>query len=313
MYVKTGQPINPDYKPFFKFPQSPFMNPSGSKALDLYNRGQINDTDVEIMKFVYDNKIVTLDQIQRFLPDMHINQIQDIIRKLFQNHFLNAFMLGDGNPEKRYQPDAMQFYVLDFSAPALLFHLTNDEDMLNWSATNNYMRAGKVIKVIAMTDFYLLMHQKLKNSPLAYNCYRIFSSGKTRVNPKVELIMDDQGKRKNFLFDVVDENDIFLGDKNKLNEKLLRYETMYNSDAWAKYYECDKDPELTPVLVIVCDTLNTAGQVNKMLMDTEIPNYRLTTLKLAQTGLETCLMKYSKERQGLVRIKNKLFEEKANN
>ena len=309
MYVRKGDPINPDYKQFFKFSQTPFSNPSDSRALHYYNNGQINEMDVAILKFVYENRIVTLDQFQRLFPDVYITQITDRLNKLLSTHFLNVFMLGDGNPEKQFQNDALAFYVLDFSSPALLYHLTNDEDMQNWSSTLNVMSAGKVIKATMLTDFYLTIQQKLKHKPLAYNCYRVFNSGKLKMIPRAELILNDNGKKKNFLIDIVDENDIYLGDKEKFREKLMRYETFYSKDAWDKYYDCTGNPEALPVLIIVCDTVNTAVAINKMMMDLEIPNYRLTTLKLAQTDLETCLMKYDEKKGSLVRIKNKLFEE----
>ncbi len=309
MYVRKGDPINPDYKQFFRYTQTPFSNPSDSRALHFYNNGQINEMDVEILKFVYENRVVTLEQFQKLFPDVYVAQIMDRLGKLLSTHFLNQFMLGDGNPEKHFQPDALAFYVLDFSAPALLYHLTNNEDMQNWSATLNTMSAGKVIKATMLTDFYLTIHQKMKNKPLAYNCYRIFNNGKIKMIPRAEMILDDNGKRKNYLVDIVDENDIYLGDKDKIREKLMRYESFYQKDSWDKYYDCKGNPDQTPTLLLVCDNVNTAVAINKMLMDLEIPNYRLTTLKLAQADLETCLMKFDEKKGSLVRIRSKLFEE----
>lgn len=369
MYIRPNDDIQWGMKlrQFFRYQLRYDARANEESLMKQYQSGIISDLDCEILKFLYENRIALQSQINDAFPSAGPEIVSDELWKLLKYHFINEFMLGDGDPEIRFQDDALGYYTIDYVGVSLLSHLESDQDIENWNPGMVMMPVQKILKCVVLTEFHNVAAPLLKDSLVSYNAYRMFSGDPLRIIPKAELILkgNDGNKlsadvpNKAVLVEVADEDDLFYGDAAKLHEKLLRYAQFYEKRHWTKYYmpdpeieaeldaakadevstEISKDEVMEnprglklkkedvtsaaeqeafdknlpcgPVLLMICENAEVALRVSEQMNDLHIPNYRMTTISLLKNEPETCMMRFSREKQKLVRFHSPYFNSRA--
>lgn len=307
MYIRSMEEFKPDYQQVFRYiPATGYPIGSDIKLLErVHNYGDIKKIDLDIIKFLYEIKVATIKQIGEVFYEFSEKNLAERLENLIKIRVCNKFMLGDLCPENQIQSDALMFYTIDSAAIHLLRHEIGDEDVENWNAGTLHMDATNVFKVCLVTDYYVAITKNMKKNLLSFNAYRIFvGKNKLRIKPKGELIASRNDKIQYFIIDAITEYDIALGDKTRITEKLLRYDTFGTEDMWSIYYGDSK-----PVLIFVADKMETIIQVNNIIKNlSDFPEYRFTLIELANDDLKTALIKYNNDTKQFGRTRSDIFE-----
>lgn len=305
---------------------------SENKIMDLYDNQLITDQDVEVARFLYDNRMATLEQLYREFAAGGVDEekeLQEHLHFLLEQRIVNFFTLMDrGDEDNRPPEDALRIYTFDFAGMVLLSHFYDDLDILNWNC-RSLMLPGKYVKrVLLATDFRIALDTKLETPVLSYDAYRLIGFGRFRMVPQAEIKFQHPVEGSEapqivpFVMITCIEEDLIWVDKSKLSENLGRYEEWYNREAWRTYFQtapgffivCDKDSTMNYAEDLVKDINRHENRERKP--DEKVPEtffstkVRVTTRDRFESDLSSCMSKYDPAKQKWVRVKIGLLKEK---
>jgi len=301
MYLKPGDIIPNNLKQVFFYTISPYQKGSTHAVLNLLQKGKLSEDDLNIIRFLYENRVATLSLLGMQFPNISANKLQEHLEAMIPDRFINQFMLVDSTEKEHvFQKDALTFYTIDWNAVTLLSMLGNEEQARNWSASQLLMSSDKVRKCLIAIEYKILIEKKLQSKTLSYHSFPVYVWDKRKtIIPYGEMILSDGKKQHSYIIDVFTHYDFFLGDATGISEKLLRYSQFLGTTS--KFYFAEE-----PVLIGLCDDIPTVQRAASLMNSMGLMTCRVTTLELAEKDLETSLVRYDAEK-GLVRTRNMLF------
>ena len=301
MYLKPGDAIPRDLKQVFFYTVSPYQRGSANAVLNILQKGKLTEDDLDILRFLYENRTATLPLIAKRFPHLSEDMVQERLDALIPDRFVNRFMLADSTKkEPVFQNDSLAFYTIDWNTITLLSMIGDEEQAKNWSASKLMMSSDKVRKCLIAIEYKILIEKKLQSKTLSYHSFPVYVWDKRKtIIPYGEMIISDGNTRHSYIIEVFTHDDFFLGDATGISEKLLRY-SEFAGTASSFYFSEE------PILICLCDDIPTAQRAASLMNSMELKNCRVTTLELAEKDLETSLVRYDAEK-GLVRTRNSFF------
>ncbi|MEG1299894.1 MAG: hypothetical protein RSC93_04265 [Erysipelotrichaceae bacterium] len=304
MYLKENATIIPDgLEQLFHYTPSPTTSVSVGKLCELYNGGQLNKTEIEIVNFLYEFTLGTIDQIYKLFNFKTKEDLKKSLDKLVKFRMLNKFCLV--NNERTYSDDNFVVYCIDMGGASFLKHFKNGEDYQNWKTESIIMPSIKVAKKLTLNDFYLRLLESCPKKLKMFETRPIIFLGKTRIEPHFSLCVEQEDKEKFFVGEVVYNNDvdIYSSGGGRFREKAVRLESLMVTNVWKKNY----GNEAVPTLLIIAEDDETALRVAEIIALTDIPTYRITTLNRMQMKLSDSGAFLSYKDEKLKEIKTKVF------
>ena len=287
MYIKNiSEKIKPDMKQIFE--RKFIINISKNEIIKMKNSGYITDVDMEIVRFLFEFRFATLEQIKKFLNEDNTDLVKKKMKKLTTQRVLNRFMLSPYELDK-VEDDGLFFYCLDVGGIHLLLHYSTDERVFDWTTTLNMVSSEMVSKLVSVVDIYLNFK---KNCPEIITSFRVnpeLRVGKKVMYPSFELVIESKGEKKVFIGEVVKDLDVPV----LLRDKVLKIENLLNTKAIKKYYY---DVTSDPIILLIGENDEIALESSRLITScTEITNFRVSTEERASTKkphLKGAFLKY---------------------
>ena len=287
MYIKNiSEKIKPDMKQIFE--RKFIINISKNEIIKMKNSGYITDVDMEIVRFLFEFRFATLEQIKKFLNEDNTDLVKKKMKKLITQRVLNRFMLSPYELDK-VEDDGLFFYCLDVGGIHLLLHYSTDERVFDWTTTLNMVSSEMVSKLVSVVDIYLNFK---KNCPEIITSFRVnpeLRVGKKVMYPSFELVIESKGEKKVFIGEVVKDLDVPV----LLRDKVLKIENLLNTKAIKKYYY---DVTSDPIILLIGENDEIALESSRLITScTEITNFRVSTEERASTKkphLKGAFLKY---------------------
>lgn len=259
--------------------------------IKLRSEKHITDSDMEIVKFLFNYRFVTSKILVTYLKKFNKTEedIKKDLSRLTKHRIVNSFALIDGSnfgsgvrPEIPY--DALMFYCLDIGGRVLIGHFHN-ADTTGWYTTENMRGPEKVGKDLVTNQFLVQLINNcnfFENDDNYFKLCPMFSLKKTRVVPNFEMRISVEGEFKYYVGDIVRRYEF----PKDFRDHLTKLDSIMVTNAWRKYfYDIDKPP----TIFFICEDDSHALEVAKMVVSASTldpaTGFRLTTDKRIQRGL----------------------------
>jgi hypothetical protein len=261
--IKTSE-INLDYFKIkdnlfqtFKNPGFSFRSVANVDIARKMQDGKISRDVVELIKFVFQVRFATHDQISRGIG----KEVSDkTIDELVRLKYLNVFTLGEFQEEHYSAKESdLKIYVLDFAGIYVLNY--EGVDTSNWRYTD-YFKSSRVVRnnlvqgevVIAFRNLRQLRIREYKENPE-------FRIGQTEVNTdfSFSLAQPDEGSLPLNFIGFISENgyeDLNLSDRlRKVNS------VFHETKAGLKYYPLGQ--QTLPILMVIAQTSTDTAHIKR--------------------------------------------------
>lgn len=310
MYLTGNSGFFPaGYEQIFYYEPTQSLQVSVGSVLKLINNKQISRTDIDILSFLFEFNMASLEQIQLLFSDSDdINKIKGHLDRLVQYRLLNKFCLGDG--EKQYNDKAYLIYCIDKGGADLLFHLKDGEDYTGFRIERIIQPALRIWKHIIAVDFYIRLLQSCPNKLQVYRVMPTIPFGKLRIIPHFSIAINHNNNTKYFVGDIVFSSDVsaLATRSESFTEKAIQLETLVSTNLYKKCFGVDNPP----TLLIIAEDEETMGRVAQIISTTDIgkyTQYRITTPELLNQPLGDRGVFYSFKNEKLISAPNGVFVE----
>lgn len=299
---------------------------SDAEMFDLVENGEITQADIDIIKFLYEVRMATEEQILRRFPSLDPVLFKSKFYRYNRIHLTNMFVLTDED-ENVIERGALKIYTIDYSAVPLLSHYTDDRDLQNWNARALITNIENIRRILLATDFRIVLETRLEIQPVVYDSYRLYIFGRLKLIPQAQMFFDTTKKADEkpvytpYVVLCFTKDDFEFGDHTRVNEQIGRYELWFSRMAWKKSFK------YAPQMIAVCDSADTMTRMKDIVEEmspTEVEylknapegavplfkNLRLTCPELFNENLATCMAKYDVDKKKWSRLKSKVFAEK---
>lgn len=259
--------------------------------IKLRSEKHITDSDMEIVKFLFNYRFVTSGILMTYLKQFNKTEeeIKHDLSRLTKHRIVNSFALMDTSsfgsgvrPEIPY--DASLFYCLDIGGRVLIGHFHN-ADTTGWYTTENMRGPEKVGKDLVTNQFLVQLINDcnfFENKNNYFKLNPMFSLNKMRVVPSFEMRISVNDEFKYYIGDVVRRYEF----PKEFREHLSKLDSVMATNAWKKYfYDIDKPP----TTFFICEDDSHALEVAKMIVGASTieaaTGFRLTTDERMQRGL----------------------------
>ena len=291
-YIKSnfkGFSFNTDYGQVFT--NKPTLLVEEKNIIKLRNERQISDSDMKIVKFLFQHRFGTLEILYRFLRDNKktVEEFKKDLSRLTRHRIINSFALVDnrevGAGVKIDIPiDALLIYCLDIGGRILMEHFHN-ADTTAWYTTENMRGPEKIGKDLIANAFYvrLLMDCNFDSNPNNYyQTNPSFSLGKMKVIPSFEMRIMVGDTPKYYLGEIVRRYECPV----EFRDHFSKLDSVLTTNAWKKHFY---DLEKIPTLLFVCEDDSHALEVARQVASFETLDpdvgFRLTTDERMSRGL----------------------------
>lgn len=312
----------------------------GNDALmsDKREHGYITDRDMELLHFLYDVKIATVDQIIAKFPDMTAENIYHAASRLINVRCMNSFILSNQR-DAEYDPSALQIYMIDFAAIPLLAHEVDDTDIFNWNARSYTMPLDLIKRLLRINDFRIAMENRLAEPPISFDQNRMFLFGRMRIIAQGQALfkattIDGKPYTKPYIILSCITDDFIAGDHTRFNERMCRFEDWYQKKSWSINFN------VPPTFIFLSDCEETTDDLKRWIEEIargeiEQINYleerskdnskaekpfapfykaiRITDPSIYNNGFEKCVIRYDQENHRWLCVRTPFFAEKQLN
>lgn len=261
-----------------------FVNEFNYKAVNtsvlikMKDRNTISDRDLEIAKFLFRMRFATSNQIHRYL-DCNINKsnLRKRLDKLVQYRVINKFTLTSID---RNQNESLGLYCLDLGGRALLANYST-ELIDDWKTSLNMKSPELVGENLLATEIYLRLRETCGDNLFSFNLYPSFRCGDKTVVPHFKFTILKEGKRINFIGDIV--RDYHFPDT--FANKAEKIESILNTNAWKKYY---REEDAAPILLVFANedrNVREAAETIRSFTRLDLKRIRFSTDERIQAPL----------------------------
>ena len=310
MYLTGNSGFYPaGYEQIFYYEPTQSLQVSVGSVLKLINNKQITRTDIEILSFLFEFNMASLEQLQLLFSESDdINKFKGRLDRLVQYRLLNKFCLGED--EKQFNDNAYLVYCIDKGGADLLLHLKDGEDYTGFRIERIIQPALRVWKHIIAVDFYIRLLQSCPNKLLTYRVTPTIPFGKLRIIPHFSIAIEHKDNTKYFVGDIVLSSDVsaLATRSESFMEKAIQFETLVSTNLYKKCFGVEN----APTLMFIAEDEETMGRVAQILSTTDIgqyTQYRITTPELLNKPLGDKGVFYSYKNDKLVSAPNGVFTE----
>ena len=273
------------------FKNKPTTMVDNNNLIKLRHEKHISDSDMKIVKFLYDYRFATLEILADYLDKNREDVYKDLSR-LIKHRVVNAFGLVKaenlGPGVKIDLPmDAKLIYCLDIGGKVLVGHFHN-YDTSSWYSTETMRGPEKIGEDLATNLFYLSLLKYCNFDENKDNFFKLcpkLQIGKSLVVPSFSMkIVTDKNTSdfKYYIGDVVRRAQFPL----QFREHLAKLDSVTVTNAWKKYFH---DVEKVPAILFICEDDAHALEVGKMICGISsidpTSGFRLTTDERLKKGL----------------------------
>lgn len=287
MYLKEKTDIYPDgYEQLFFYAPSASLNVAMGKIVELIQKGQIRKGDIDIIAFLFEFTMASLDQLSLLFGGAENDKkTKATLDKLVKMRILNKFCMAEN--EKTFNDDSYVIYCIDKGGAELLKHYRNGEDYTNFKIEKVVQPTLKVWKHLLLVDFYIRLLESCPNKIMMFQVQPTVTLKKQHLVPHFGMCLLHKGEEKYFIGDIVFENDIspLASRSERFAEKAIQLEKLVCTNVYKKCFGYDTPP----TLLMITDNDDTLQKVADLLSTTDIPNvtkFRLTTPERLQKNLD---------------------------
>jgi hypothetical protein len=312
-YIKEGYKslvFDSNYSQVFK--NKPTTVIDEKNIIKLRNDKHITDSDMEIVKFLFNYRFGTLETLTSLLKRFgkHEEDVRKDLSRLVKHRIINAFGFVESKEIKmgvkvELPMDALLIYCLDLGGRILVGHFHN-MDTTAWYTTENMRGPEKVGKDLVTNLFHLELINGCNFKEDSNNYFKlnpVLALNKQRVVPAFEMkIMVNDKDFKYYIGDVVRKCEF----PSDFREHLTKLDSVMATNAWKKYFY---NVEKAPVVFFVCEDDLHALEVARMIVGTSsfdaALGFRLTTDERIKKGLGTkgAFLAYDESTDSLVEKK----------
>ena len=241
----------------FKNPNFSFRSVANVDIARKMQDGKISRDVIELVKFVFQVRFATHDQISRGIG----KEVSDkTIDELVRLNYLNVFTLGEFREDHYSAKESdLKIYVLDYAGIYVLNY--EGVDTSNWRYTD-YFKSSRVVRnnlvqgevVIAFRSLKRLRVREYKENPE-------FRIGPTEVNTdfSFSLSQPEEGSLPMNFIGFISENG--YEDLN-LSDRLRKVNSVFNeTKAGLKYYPLGQ--QTMPVLLVIAQTSTDIAHIKR--------------------------------------------------
>lgn len=297
MYAKSFNEINKELLPVF---QNPPYNYSSSKAniMNLINHKMVDELDVAIVNMLYNFKYATLEQMSLYL-DSSIEDIQKRLPLLIKNKIITYIQFH--SKADSVKPDGFNVYCINMSGLTLLKLTKANEDIDNYKLEDLIDSTYSILKNLKVLEFYLILKEHGKGNVAYFQTYRYFVNRGFIYKAKGYFNLTKGNISKNYILEVVTNDDVSLSQDTKFTNKLIKLERIVTN--WNINYV--NIPE--PTIIFLAESHDIIPKVCEMCLNLNIKNFRVCTYDNIKNGISQSLYKYDDEKQKIVLTKVSLF------
>jgi hypothetical protein len=218
----------------------------------------------EIIMFLYEMRIATVDQIGRKFKQYSLDWIRRNLLDLYENGFIfRKFMhINRGSSGGIYYLDNIgAFYIAADKGV--------EKNDIKWSARDNVIGVDKSSHTISITEIRVILEETDKPDGFEILKFvgerhvgriKFISQGESmEFNPDGEVIISD-GEYQSFFFLEYDTGTESIG---KLEDKIEKYEKFYRSEEIKKLYPVD------PEVLVICENELSEHRFKKAIKGTK--------------------------------------------
>lgn len=222
-----------------------------------YNMTQLKH---EIIMFLYEMRIATVDQICRKFPELSQRWIKQNLMDLYVNGFIyRKFM-------HMFRGSGGGIYYLDnLGAFYIAANEGIDKNDVNWDPRDNAVGVEKSGHTISITEIRIILEEAQNNNTFKVLKFigsrqvgRIkysFQGEQLEFTPDAEIVIQNDG----YLFYYFLEYDTGTETPKKIEEKLRRYEMFYSSEDIKTLYPVE------PEVLVICENEVSEHRFKKVL------------------------------------------------
>lgn len=258
-------------------------NCNASSVTALYDNGILDETDIEIVDFIYRCTICTYEQIAKFFSKIKPEELKKRVSTLYINVIINRFIMGNKKELNKKVPnedDVRFFYCLNSGGNVILSHYKYDMNFINWEPEKVSMSRRNVRRILISNEFYLGVYDKTqvtyyKSLPEYHN--RDLSP----LIPSVELRYKTKDEKDAVI--VADILDGLMDDK-RLEDRIRNYGYFFGTNSYKKFFMRTEKP----VLLLVTENDNHAISLLDMYEHlSQYLEFEVTTVERMSEGLFT--------------------------
>lgn len=305
MYLTEKMSIYPDgYEQLFFYVPTASMSISVPQIITLVNKGQITKMDIEIVSFLFEFTMASLDQLQLFEEDEE--KLKRTLDKLVRLRILNKFCLVEN--ERTFKDDAYLIYCIDKGGAELLEHYKEGEDFKNFRIEKIVQPSLKVWKLLMVVDFYIRLLESCPNKLKMFQVQPTVFLGKHKLVPHFALCVEHNNDDKYFVGDIVFANDMspLAKRSERFAEKLIQLESLLCTNVYKKSFGM----ETPPTLLIIAEDDETLSRAAELVSTSSIPTatqFRLTTPEKLKKELGEKGVFYAYKNDKLTSSPNQIF------
>ncbi|MBR5178525.1 MAG: hypothetical protein IKW90_06970 [Lachnospiraceae bacterium] len=239
---------------FFK---DPMLTTDLTASIMLKTKGIIDKTDIRILKYIYETKFCTGDQLMRFCKYKGIeeDEVEARLNIMFTNTLINKFGFVEEENYRGSLPDDIQIYYCLHDGGKHLLDNFSGEDFIDWQAGYVVCHVKNVVKTLIGAEFYTQFYTA--ETPLVYHTKRpTYSIKSDRFTGGDVYSMSKDGVPYYYAVDTFLSSDR----TNMVRNKLRGYESVFNTQIWKRYYVDGGQP---PILIFVTDNDKSAAALTK--------------------------------------------------
>lgn len=231
----------------------------------------------EIIMFLYEMRIATIDQIRRKFNNYSLVWIRKNLLDLYENGFVyRKFMhMNSGSSGGTYYLDNMGAFYIAANQGV-------EKNDIRWNVRDQAIGVDKSSHTISITEIRVILEETDKPDRFRILKFvgerhvgriKFISQGEPmEFNPDGEIIISD-GKYQSFFFLEYDTGTESLG---KIKDKIKKYEKFYRSEEIKNLYPVD------PEVLVICENELSEYRFKRAIKDEKALdelNFYITTIK----------------------------------
>ncbi|MCM3443586.1 MULTISPECIES: replication-relaxation family protein [Metabacillus] len=248
---------HPSMYGYKKLPKNYFPFYSVEQVLRAYKQGQIDDTDIMILKVVGDAVAANEDQLRRYLSSqMSRSEVSERLERLRKNAMVDRwFCRLDNDEDEEFKPPAP--FTLGVGGFKLLRHFYNDQPFMNpntWDSQN----AKTLQRYVAMNELRCRLVESRAIKGWTWN--GIVAHNRRYKKPFGVAELETGQGRVNFIIERAQMSQNFVG---FLRDKLHQWRNLFEKQ---QSFPITAFPTNVPIFILYCSTVSMAEFIHKELM-----------------------------------------------
>lgn len=223
--------FNPSFRQIWTQGKKPSLKRTSNENVALHFFGEFSSDEkmvaLEILIHLKDFGYSTYDQLITIiqLKGLDVSTFEALIERMYKSNFINYFALGTTIAEVDFKggvfpEDALKIYCMDMAGNKILTVLDGSHHQIWLPRDTICVRGDVIIKHISTVRYALNLYHFKKELVLEFTPRANFNINSRMIRCSARFIIEDQGQKKEFLFESVRNNEVPALWRKKVSEQL---------------------------------------------------------------------------------------------